>query len=29
VVRSPGEPYRMFHQWERTECVDRLLKKFG
>jgi len=29
VVRSTGEPYRMFHQWERTDCVERLLKKFA
>jgi hypothetical protein len=29
VVRSTGEPYRVFHQWERTVCFERLLKKFG
>jgi hypothetical protein len=29
VVRATGEAYRVFHQWERTECLERLLKKFG
>jgi len=29
VLRSTGEPYRMFHQWDRTDCCEPLLKKFG
>jgi hypothetical protein len=29
VLRSSGEPYRLFHQWERTAGYERLLKKFG
>ncbi len=29
VVRSTGEPYRAFHQWDRTASLEPLLRRFG